>query len=74
LLGAVLLTKFKNMEKIELKIGDKVELWNGTTGEVTELEFPAITIQNKNSYPQEFHRMNLKFVNGKLVDGRDVVF
>lgn len=62
------------MKKIELKIGDKVELWNGTIGEVIGFEFPTITIQNKNSYPQEFHRMNLKFVNGQLVDGLDVVF
>ena len=62
------------MEKLELKIADKVELWNGTLGDVTELKFPIITIQNKNSYPIEFHRINLKFVNGVFVDVCDVVF
>jgi hypothetical protein len=62
------------MEKIELKIGDKVELWNGSKGEVTILNFPNITILNKNTYSQVFHRMDIKFVNGILVDGRDVVF
>lgn len=62
------------MEKLELKIGDNVELWNGSTGEVIGLEFPVITIHNKNSYPQEFHRVNIKYVNGILIDGCDVVF
>ena len=62
------------MEKIELKIGDKVELWNGSKGEVTILNFPNITILNTNTYSQVFHRMDIKFVNGVLVNGVDVVF
>ena len=74
LLGAVLLIISNKMEKLELKIGDKVELWNGSKGEVTILNFPNITILNKNTYSQVFHRMNIKYVNGILVDGRDVVF
>ena len=74
MLGAVLLIISNKMEKLELKIGDKVELWNGSKGEVTILNFPNITILNKNTYSQVFHRMNVKYVNGILVDGRDVVF
>ena len=62
------------MKQINLKIGDKVELWNGTTGEVFGLEFPMITISNPNSFTQKFHLMNLKFVNGMSVDGMDVIF
>ena len=74
MLGAVLLTKLNKMEKLELKIGDNVKLWNGSKGEVTILNFPNITILNKNTYSQVFHRMNIKYVNGVLVDGCDVVF
>jgi hypothetical protein len=74
LLGAVLLTNLNKMKKIELKIRDKVELWNGSKGEVTILNFPKITILNKNTYSQVFHRMDIKLVNGVLVDDFDVVF
>ena len=74
LLGAVLLIKLEKMKKIELKISDKVELWNGSKGEVTILNFPNITILNKNTYSQVFHRMDIKSVNGVLVDDCDVVF
>jgi hypothetical protein len=70
----VLLTNSNKMKKIELKIGDKVELWNGSKGEITILNFPNITILNKNTYSQVFHRMDIKVVNGLLVDGCDVVF
>ena len=73
-LGAVLLIKLEKMKKIELKISDKVELWNGSKGEVTILNFPNITILNKNTYSQVFHRMDIKSVNGVLVDDCDVVF
>ena len=69
LLGAVLLIKLEKMKKI-----DKVELWNGSKGEVTILNFPNITILNKNTYSQVFHRMDIKSVNGVLVDDCDVVF
>jgi hypothetical protein len=74
LLDAVLFTNSNKMDKLELKIGDKVELWNGSKGEVTILNFPNITILNKNTYSQVFHRMNIKYVNGILIDGRDVIF
>ena len=57
MLGAVLLIISNKMEKLELKIGDKVELWNGSKGEVTILNFPNITILNKNTYSQVFHRI-----------------
>jgi len=57
------------MEKHILKIGDDIELWNGSTGEITELEFPNITISHKDTYPQTFHRMNIKRVNGVVYDG-----
>jgi len=62
------------MTKLELKIGDKVELWNGSKGEVTILNFPNITILNKHTYSQVSHIMNIKYINGVEVDGRDVVF
>ena len=62
------------MKKIELKIGDKVELWNGSKGEITILNFPKITILNTNTYSQVFHIMDVKLINGILVDGCDVVF
>ena len=62
------------MKKIELKIGDKVELWNGSNGEITILNFPKITILNPKTYSQVFHIMDVKLINGILVDGCDVVF
>ena len=74
LLGVVLLTKLERMKKIELKISDKVELWNGSKGEVTILNCPNIILLNKNTYLQVFHRMDIKSVNGVLVDDCDVVF
>lgn len=62
------------MEKIILKIGDNVELWNGSFGEVVGLESPMITIINPNTYPQTFHKVNIKTINGVYYDGRDVSF
>ena len=62
------------MRKIILKIGDNVELWNGSFGEVVGLESPMITITNPNTYPQTFHKMNIKTINGVEYDGRDVSF
>lgn len=56
------------MNKIKLKIGDKIETWNGSKGEVSELNFPNISLTNSSSFTQEFHIMNIKFVNGKLID------
>lgn len=62
------------MKKLELKIGDKVELWNGSFSEVSELNSPNVTLTNPNTYTQTYHKMNIKKVNGVDVDGRDVVF
>lgn len=62
------------MSEIILKKGDNVELWNGSFGEVIELCNPMITITNPNTYPQTFHKMNIKTINGIEYDGRDVSF
>lgn len=60
--------------KKELKIGDNVEMWNGSRGNVSGLNYPMITISSENSYPQELHLMNLKFINNELVDNIEVIF
>lgn len=62
------------MSKIQLKIGDKVELWSGTKGEVTILNFHNLTILNENTYSQTFHKISIRIINGILVDSFDVVF
>lgn len=62
------------MSKTTLKIDDIVKLWNGSFGNVIGLEHPMITITNPNTYPQTFHKMNIKTINGVEYDGRDVYF
>lgn len=61
------------MDKLELKIGDFVEMWNGSRGNVTKLKFPILEIEYQGS-KEEIHRVNIKKVNDLLIDGRDVIF
>jgi len=63
------------MENILLKIGDTVELYNGTIGSITALNIETyeIEISNPNSYPQWFHKMNIKTLNGKEVLAQDLI-
>ena len=54
------------MKTIKLKIGDSVELFNGTKGHISDVNHGTalIEISNKNSYPQWFHMVNVKLLNG----------
>ena len=52
---------------LKLKIGDDVELFNGTKGKITKKEFPTIEIDSENSFPQVFHWLNIKTVNNEVV-------
>ena len=61
------------MDKLELKIGDFIEMWNGSRGNVTKLKFPILEIEYQGS-KEEIHRVNIKRVNDLLIDGRDVIF
>lgn len=61
------------MDKLELKINDFVEMWNGSRGNVTKLKFPILEIEYQGS-KEEIHRVNIKKVNDLLIDGRDVIF
>ncbi len=61
------------MDKLELKIDDFVEMWNGSRGNVTKLKFPILEIEYQGS-KEEIHRVNIKRVNDLLIDGRDVIF
>lgn len=61
------------MDKLELKIDDFVEMWNGSRGNVTKLKFPILEIEYQGS-KEEIHRVNIKKVNDLLIDGRDVIF
>ncbi len=61
------------MDKLELKVGDFVEMWNGSRGNVTKLKFPILEIEYQGS-KEEIHRVNIKKVNDLLIDGRDVIF
>lgn len=48
------------MKKINIKIGDKVEMWNGTKGIIQELT-PNYLVKVVNCW---FHVMDIKFING----------
>ena len=61
------------MDKLELKIDDFVEMWNGSRGNVTKLKFPILEIEYQGR-KEEIHRVNIKKVNDLLIDGRDVIF
>ena len=61
------------MDKLELKIDDFVEMWNGSRGNVTKLKFPILEIEYQ-GIKEEIHRVNIKKVNDLLIDGRDVIF
>lgn len=61
------------MDKLELKIDDFVEMWNGSRGNVTKLKFPILEIEYQGN-KEEIHRVNIKRVNDLLIDGRDVIF
>lgn len=61
------------MDKLELKIDDFVEMWNGSRGNVTKLKFPILEIEYQGT-KEEIHRVNIKKVNDLLIDGRDVIF
>jgi hypothetical protein len=63
------------MKEILLKINDTVELHNGTTGIITSLDLTSyeVKISNVNSYPQWFHKINIKTLNGKEVDSQNLI-
>lgn len=63
------------MKTILLNIGDEVELWNGTKGSIIalNLETYEVNISSPLSYPQWFHKMNIKMLNGKEVYAQDLV-
>ena len=63
------------MKTILLNIGDEVELWNGTKGSIIalNLETYEVNISSPVSYPQWFHKMSIKILNGKEVYAQDLV-
>lgn len=67
--------KNKNIVKILLKIGDEVELWNGTKGKIIYLdkENYEINISLFKSYSEWFHKMNIKLLNNKEVDVESLI-
>ena len=54
------------MKEITLKIGDKVRLYNGTFGTISDVDYVSyqIEISGEHKYPEWFHILNVKYVNG----------
>ena len=57
------------MKNVEIKIGDNVELFNGTKGTVSSLEWPMVVLSSSISYTQSFHKANIEKVNDVICDG-----
>ena len=53
------------MEEITLKIGDKVRLYNGTFGIISDVDYAAyqIEISGEHKNPEWVHILNVKYVN-----------
>lgn len=63
------------MEKIKININDEVKLWNGEEGTVSEIDLSTyeVVITKEASYPSKVHKMNIRFLNGKEVDAKDLI-
>ena len=63
------------MAKIKVKINDQVKLWNGIQGTVSEINLATykVVITKKNEYQDECHIMNIRVLNGKEVDAKDLI-
>lgn len=53
------------MKTIKLKLGDSVELFNGTKGVITKINYENCNVEITGlcDYPQEFHKVNIKIIN-----------
>jgi len=54
------------IKKIIIKIGDNVELFNGTFGVVSDIDYGTykIKISGEHKYPIWFHILNIHYLNG----------
>lgn len=62
------------MKAIMLKIGDKVEMFNGTTGEFIDYTFPNIQLQTHSNGVIECRQVNIKKINDiECHNGFDII-
>jgi hypothetical protein len=59
---------FKIMKKITVKIGDKVKLFNGTEGIVSEIDKSVYQFLLAEQYIIWFHLRDVKYLNGEEID------
>lgn len=60
--------------KIKVNINDEVRLWNGESGNVTEINLTTqnVTITKEHSYPTECHKVNIRYLNGEEIDSQNL--
>lgn len=59
------------MEKVEIYVGDEVELFNGTNGSIKELNINYTFVLSNGEI---YHKMNIKKINGFKVYPKDIIF
>lgn len=57
-----------------IKIGDFVELYNGTKGNVLDINKSNMNLLVQAGYDMWFHIQNVEKVNGVLIDSDDLTF
>ena len=62
------------MKKIIVKIGDKVKLYNGTEGIISEIDKSVYQFLLTEQYIIWFHLRDVKILNGKEIDNELLSF
>lgn len=64
----LVVSHFKIMKKITVKIGDKVKLYNGTEGVIGEIDKSVYQFLLMEQYVIWFHLRDVKFLNDEEID------
>lgn len=62
------------METIKVNIGDRVELFNGTEGHISEIDKSVNQFTFNNQYVIWFHLCDIKFLNDEEIDNDLLTF
>ena len=62
------------MNMIKVNIGDRVELFNGTEGHVSQIDKSVYQFTFNNQYVIWFHLRDIKFLNDEEIDNDLLTF